>query len=133
MELNDLRSRMYRVGNYIKESTSKSLDGLKSDRRLGNLQDEINDAYRMLGYSIYTEMKTIDLESCDCQVLYKNNAEIIAKIDEKCVEIDQVKRELAAEAAERNVNSSSSIFCSNCGAVLPKNARFCGKCGKPVV
>ena len=27
MELNDLRSRMYRVGNYIKESTSKSLDG----------------------------------------------------------------------------------------------------------
>ena len=58
MELNDLRSRMYRVGNYIKESTSKSLDGLKSDRRLGNLQDEINDAYRMLGYSIYTEMKT---------------------------------------------------------------------------
>ena len=63
MELSDLRSRMYRVGNYIKESTSKSLDSLKSDRKLGNLQDEINDAYRMLGYSIYTELKTINLES----------------------------------------------------------------------
>ena len=133
MELNDLRSRMYRVGNYIKESTSKSLDSLKSDRKLGNLQDEINDAYRMLGYSIYTELKTINLESCDCQVLYKNNAEIIAKIDEKCEEIDQVKRELAAEAAEKNVNSSASTFCSHCGAAVPKNARFCSKCGKPVV
>ena len=132
MELSDLRSRMYRVGNYIKESTSKSLDGLKSDRKLGNLQDEINDAYRMLGYSVYTEMKTINHENCDYQALYKNTADIIAKTDEKCKEIEQVKKEIAAEAAERNANSSTTIFCSHCGAVVLKNARFCSKCGKPV-
>ena len=91
MEFSDLRSRMYRVGNYIKESTSKSLDGLKSDRRLGSLQDEINDAYRMLGYLFYTEMKKSDPECPDCKELYEKSAEIVSKIDKKCEEIEQVK------------------------------------------
>ena len=47
MELSDLRSRMYRVGNYIKESTSKSLDSLKSD-----IADMKNTGTRMGGASI---------------------------------------------------------------------------------
>ena len=132
MEFSDLRSRMYRVGNYIKESTSKSLDGLKSDRRLGSLQDEINDGYRMLGYLFYTEMKKSDPECPDCKELYEKSAEIVSKIDKKCEEIEQVKKEIAAEAAEKNANSTVSAFCTYCGAALNSEARFCSKCGKPV-
>ena len=139
MEFKDLRSRMYRVGNYIKESTTKSLDGLKSDRRLGSLQDEINDAYRMLGYLFYTEMKAAGPEGLDDRELCEKSAEIVSKLDEKCEEIEQIKKEIeqaknetAAEAVEKNANSNAAAFCIYCGTALDGEARFCSKCGKPV-
>ena len=133
MEIRNIRSSINRVGNYLRESTSQNIDALKNDRRTSLLQDEINDAYRMLGYLFYTEMKTAISESPDWNEVVEKSADIISRIDEKCKEVEQVKKTIPAEKPARNAASNTSNICSVCGAELDKGAKFCGYCGNPVI
>ena len=39
---------------------------------------------------------------------------------------------LQYRAKEANPNGGSGMYCTKCGAKLPRDARFCMNCGKPV-
>lgn len=112
-----------KVGDTIGKGAKSAKDGIKSGTDKFNIKKEINQTESDLN-KVYIEIgkKFCELNSDDPSSEY---AEMVSLVKEKKAKIDTLKNELAA------IDDKAGI-CSNCGAALERDSKFCAKCGTPV-
>ena len=97
------------------KATEDAVDTGKQKFNVAALENKITKDYKALGEAFYSFKKTgeIDNQAIDA---------LVASIDEKKVQIDEIKEEMRKAKADR--------VCANCGAAIEENTIFCPICGQ---
>lgn len=121
MDINRIGAQVTRIGEKVKNSASKTKENWKIDTQIRELQDEINDAYRMLGFLYYEKTrqgKAAKKDEFDAQ-----SETIMNQMDEK-------SKKLADLLMEKSMLTQKT--CTRCGMAVPGDSLFCTNCGSPL-
>lgn len=113
MNLNEISSSLSRMSEKVRETASKSVENVKTENQIRELQAEIDDAFRLMGALLYKHIK----EGSDIEPDYN---ELIKKIDSNNETIISLKQSKAVQ---------KDRFCSSCGKKIDDTAAFCPHCG----
>ena len=118
MDINNIGARVSKFGGKVKDSASKTKENWKIDSQIKEVQNELNDAYRILGFTFYEKTKENGVSMDDDHVSqYKG---LFDDIDEKSGKLAALMEEKGAIAQKH---------CGQCGKSIPGNSRFCPHCG----
>ena len=97
------------------KKTSESVNTLKLNYSIKEVEGSIDDVLKNLGKMIYDE--------------YKNGAEFTGEYADNCQKIDEYYEEieiLKTKIAETN----NKLLCPNCGKYNEAGSKFCSGCGQ---
>ncbi|MBR6026584.1 MAG: zinc-ribbon domain-containing protein [Neisseriaceae bacterium] len=111
-------NKIAKFGEMFKDSALKTKENWKIDTQIKELQNELSDAYRILGFAYYEKMKANDKAVRDSfNVKSKNLIE----------EIDQKSNQLATLRESKTVLTQKR--CEQCSKEVPNDSLFCPYCG----
>lgn len=102
----------------FKDSALKTKENWKIDTQIKELQNELSDAYRILGFAYYEKMRADDKSVKDSFNVKSKNL-----IDE----IDQKSKQLATLRESKTVLTQKR--CEQCSKEVPNDSLFCPYCG----
>ena len=114
MKFDEISGSISKIGVKMKESASRSVENVKADNQIRELQAEIDDAFRLMGALLYQYRKGLGENEPDY-------GELIGKIDENNEKINSLKQSKMERAGR---------FCSKCGEKVDDAALFCPHCGE---
>ena len=120
MDINRIGAQVFGLSEKIKDSASKTKEAWKTEAQIMELQNELTDAYRILGYAYYESRKNgAGSGESGFRAKSKN---LIAEIDEKT--------RLVASLSEAKAKMAGH-HCTQCGKEVPEGSMFCNNCGAP--
>lgn len=114
MKIGELGGSISKIGEKMRESASRSVENVKADNQIRELQAEIDDAFRLMGALLYQYKKGSD-------EIEPDYGELISKIDDNNAKIDSLKQSKLERAGR---------FCPKCGGKVDDSAIFCPNCGE---
>ena len=114
MKFDEISGSISKIGVKMKESASRSVENVKADNQIRELQAEIDDAFRLMGLLLYQFRKGLVEGEPDYE-------ELIGKIDGNNEKINSLKQSKMERAGR---------FCSKCGEKVDDAAIFCPYCGE---
>ncbi|MDD6352076.1 MAG: zinc ribbon domain-containing protein [Lachnospiraceae bacterium] len=116
MDLFDkISDTIFETGKTITNKAKETSDTAKLNYELHQAEKKLTDAFKGLGQAYYEEYKSD--EDAEFQVQMYEIKELKKKIKNLEKEIQSVR---------------GTMICPNCGAELPKDAKFCLKCGEKI-
>lgn len=111
-------NKIAKIGEMFKDSALKTKENWKIDTQIKELQNELSDAYRILGFAYYEKMRADDKSVKDSFNVKSKNL-----IDE----IDQKSKQLATLRESKTVLTQKR--CEQCSKEVPNDSLFCPYCG----
>jgi rRNA maturation endonuclease Nob1 len=105
------------TGKTVSEKTKSGTEVVKLSYKVSSSQRDLAEIYAQIGKLCYEEYK--DAEKSDAM------ADLFAQASLKNAEIDELKAKIREL---KGVN-----LCTECGAEVPADNDFCGKCGARIV
>lgn len=118
VNINKLGVRVTKFGEKFKDSALKTTGNWKIDAQIRELQNEITDAYRILGFAYYEKMKTDDPAVRDNFDIKSKN--LIDEIDNKSNQLTTLVESKTLLVQKR---------CNQCSKEVPDDSLFCPYCG----
>ena len=119
MDVGSIGAHVTRIGGKFMDSASKTKDNLKIEVQIRELQNELTDAYRMLGFLYYEKMKGRgESENATFDTQSQN---LIAEIDNKSSKIEALLEEKSMVTQKH---------CGKCGKPVSNDSAFCSHCGE---
>lgn len=114
INLDDLMEKARELADAAGKKTGELYELSKYKVECIRLSNELKKLYEKLGATVYKAVKTSDSDNSEIDA-------ITAEIDDRRIRIAEIK-DIMAELSDKQI-------CKNCGAVNPKDAVFCLKCG----
>ena len=118
VNINKFGVSVTKIGEMFKDSALKTKENWKIDTQIKELQNELSDAYRILGFAYYEKMRADDKSVKDSFNVKSKNL-----IDE----IDQKSKQLATLRESKTVLTQKR--CEQCSKEVPNDSLFCPYCG----
>lgn len=115
--IDSLGKAITKTADIVVKKTDEFISVQKLRGRKNVLETKLDNTFRNIGETVYANRKS-GTESPE------EIADLCRKIDALRQEIDECRREIAVKKGAK--------LCPACGAVVPREAEFCMKCGKPV-
>ena len=112
----NLRGKMADAGKSISESTKAAVQEHKLNTELKQLQDVIEDRFRMIGAAVYDASNDPDRELTD--------------FSGECREIRELYERQARIQSEIDRLRGAVTTCPDCGTAYPVGDLYCPGCGK---
>lgn len=117
-----IKDSLFKIGKYLEDGASnvavKSgnlIELSKLNLAISSEEKMIDEIYIKIGKKIYKD--------------YKENKLSDKNLVDKCEEIDEIKKDIAA-IEKKILKIKEKKLCKKCGAEMDKRAEFCPKCGK---
>ena len=120
----------------INIKTANFMETNKLKTHISTLEDEINKMTLNVGEIIYQSWakKENGLEECvPILETIKLKRDTVIKLQSEIKALEDKEKEILGNLQEDKTLPKSHSTCSNCGSALLDNAKFCTKCGTPVV
>lgn len=113
--LDGVFSKVSKASNKVSESAKTKLEENKLKKEYKNLEEEMNEALRLLGCEVYDR-----LEKGESLPDFKEDRENIKSLYDKLTSLN----------SQINILTSATRKCPNCGAIYEANSNFCPICGQ---
>ncbi|MCX7715639.1 MAG: zinc ribbon domain-containing protein [Clostridia bacterium] len=104
-----------KVTKTVIKKSAGLVEQTKLNFAISETEDKINDVLCQIGKYVYEK--------------YKNGAEFSDFAGEKCIQIDELYREID-ELKKKVAQTKNAVVCPSCGKYNSEDDKFCSNCGE---